>query len=157
MTTSRAFLFTALLVPGVMTSASTPAQRASADTVAAAGAPLSVVEKMQRGTALTFADIQELARYRVPDDATLTYLRSTKTSYRLTTETFDGLRGSGVSDRVLNYLLLASALETTGAEQVYRAAPVRRYGFRPFRATPGFGRFGAFRGRHRGGHRGGRR
>lgn len=72
MTTSRALLFTALLVPGAMTSATTPAQSASADTVAAAGAPLSVVEKMQRGTALTFGDIQELARYRVSDDATLT-------------------------------------------------------------------------------------
>ncbi len=157
MTTSRALLFTALLVPGAMTSATTPAQSASADTVAAAGAPLSVVEKMQRGTALTFGDIQELARYRVSDDATLTYLRSTKTSYRLTTGTFDELRGCGVSDRVLNYLLLASPLETAGAERVYRAAPVRGYGFRPFRATPGFGRFGAFGGRHRGGHRSGRR
>lgn len=156
MKTSRALLFTALLLPGAMTFATTAAQRASADTAAAAGAPMSVVGKMQRGTPLTFADIQDLARQRVPDDTTLAYLKATKSGYRLTTENFDALRAAGVSDRVLNYLLLASPSETARAGRVYRATPVRGYGYRPFRTTSGFGRFGGFGGQHRGGHRGGR-
>ncbi|MDO8539673.1 MAG: hypothetical protein Q7S40_04470 [Opitutaceae bacterium] len=156
MKTSRAILFTALLVSGATVFAATPAQRANADIAASSGAPQSVVEKMQRGSSLTFADIQDLARHRVPDDTTLAYLRSMKTSYRLNTEAFDGLRAAGVSDRVVNYLLLAGPLETASARRVYRAAPIRGYGYRPFRATPGFGRFGGFGGHHRSGHRGGR-
>ena len=58
MKNSRALLFTALLAPGAMTFAATPTQRANAETAAAAGAPSSVVEKMQRGTALTVRTIQ---------------------------------------------------------------------------------------------------
>lgn len=112
--------------------------------------------RVQRGTALTFADIQDLAGQRILDDTTLAYLRSTKTSFRLTTETFDGLRAAGVSDRVVNYLLLASPLAAARAGRIYRPAPVRGYGYRPFRTAPGFGRFGGFGGQHRGGHRGGR-
>lgn len=156
MKTSRPFLFTVLLVSGVTAFAATPAQRANADTAASLGAPPSLVEKMQRGSSLTLADIQDLARHRVPDDTTLAYLRSTKTSYRLSTEAVDGLRAAGVSDRVVNYLLLASPLETTSARPVYRAAPIRGYGYRPFRPTPGFGRLGGFGGHRHGGHRGGR-
>lgn len=155
MKTSALFL-AALLLPGVTTLAATSTQRANADAAAAAGAPSTVVEKMQRGSALTFADIQDLARQRVPDETTLAYLRSTKSEYRLNTEIFDQLRAAGVSDRVVNYLLLASPLETARAGRVYRGAPVRGYGYRPFRTAPGFGRFGGFGGQHRGGHRGGR-
>jgi len=152
---TSALLLTALLVPGAIAFAATPAQRAGAEAAATAGAPASVVEKMKRGASLTFVDIQDLARQRVPDDTTLAYLRSTKSEYRLNTETFDQLRAAGVSDRVVNYLLLASPLETARAGRVYRPAPVRSYGYRPFRTAPGFGRFGGFGGQHRGGHRGG--
>ncbi|MDO8544818.1 MAG: hypothetical protein Q7S40_30610 [Opitutaceae bacterium] len=157
MKTSSAFLLTAMLVPAAMTFASTSAQRASADTAAAAGTPLFVVEKMQRGTSLTFADIQELARHRMPDDATIAYLRSTKMSYRLTTESFDRLRAAGVSERVMNHLLLASPLEVMPSGRDYRPAPIRGYRHRSLRAAPRFGRFGGFGGQHRHIHRGGYR
>ena len=162
MKTSSALLSIAFLLPSAMTFAATSAQRANADTAAAAGVLPSVVEKMQRGTSLTISDIQELARQRVTDETTLAYLRSPKADYRLTTESFDALRAAGVSDRVVNYLLLSSPLEPVRAGRVYRAAPARGYGFRPLRVTPGFGRlggshgFGGFSVRHRGGHRGGR-
>lgn len=165
MKTSRALLFTALLVPGAMTFAATSAQRASADAAAAAGAPSTLVEKMQSGASLTFTDIQDLARQRVPDDATLSYLRSIKSQYRLTTETFDQLRAAGVSDRVTNYLLLASPLEEARPTRAYRPGSSRGYGYRPLRSGPGFGRLGGFGvsgpkgfgGQHRGGHHGGHR
>src|SRR5688500_17026766 len=125
----HALLLTALLLPVAIAFASTPAQRASADIAAVATAPLSVVEKTQRGAQLTFADIQDLARHGVPDDVTLAYLRSTGMGYHLTTDDFDRLRTAGVSDRVLNYLLLASPLEIARVARVYRPAPV--YGYRP--------------------------
>ncbi len=156
MKTSRILLVTALLLPGAMVVAATPAQLANAEAAAAAGASSSMVSKMRNGSALTLADIQDLARLRVPDDTTLAYIRSTKASYRLTTEAIDALRAGGVSDRVLDYLLLTGPLETVDSGRIYRPAPARGYSYRPFRTAPGLGRFGGFGGQHRGGHHGGR-
>mgnify|MGYP001592040001 CR=1 FL=1 len=143
------------LLPGPLAFAATPVQRSLADRVAALNAPASLVEKMQRGAPLALPDIQDLARHQVPDDTTLAYLRTTNASYSLTTAAIDQLRAAGVSDRVVNHLLLASPMRIVPAERAY--AQRSRYGHLPNAGFPprvkGFGRSFGYRG---GVHRGGR-
>lgn len=155
--------FTALLLTGAVVRAAATQQKSLASAAAAFNLPPELGQKMQRGAPLALADVQVLARSGVPDDTILAYLRSTGASYQLTAEAIDQLRAAGVSDRVMNYLLLASPVRVATAPHSY--APRYGYGYRPYRGAVGFApRFGGFgpslghHGGHRsGGHRGGRR
>ena len=155
--------FTALLLSGAAVRAATPQQQSLASAAAAFNLPPELGQKMQRGAPLALPDTQILAKSGVPDDTTLAYLRSTGASYQLTTEAIDQLRAAGVSDRVVNYLLLASPERVATTSRVY--APRHGYGYRPYRRAPGFAPtfrgFGPPSGHHNGhrsgGHRGGHR
>lgn len=83
----------------------TAAQRQAAVTASLSGAPAALVGKMQRGDRLALADLETLARHRVPDDTVLAYLRETGATYELTTAQIDQLRDAGVTVRVIDYLL----------------------------------------------------
>lgn len=154
---------TALLLTGAAVRAVTTQQKSLASAAAAFDLPPELGQKMQRGAPLALADVQVLTKSGVPDDTTLAYLRSTAAAYQLTTEAIDQLRAAGVSDRVVNYLLLASPLRVATTPRA--DAPRYGYGYRPYWGSPGFvPRFGGFgpslgyHGGHRsGGHRGGRR
>ncbi|MBP8256290.1 MAG: hypothetical protein KAX37_03120 [Opitutaceae bacterium] len=135
--------FTALLLTGAAVRAVTTQQKSLASAAAAFNLPPELGQKMQRGAPLALTDVQVLAKSGVPDDTTLAYLRSTGASYQMSTEAIDQLRAAGVSDRAVNYLLLASPLRVATTPRAY--APRYGYGYRPNRGSPGFApRFGGF-------------
>lgn len=99
-------LAAALLVTAGGCATRTSRARSTTATLAAEhGASATLVANLQRGTRLSLANIEELAVLKVPDDATVAYLRDTGTSYQLTTGQVVLLREVGVSDRVIDYLL----------------------------------------------------
>ena len=130
--------------------------------------PLALTEKMQRRAPFDLIDLQVLAQRRVPDDTIIAYLRSTGASVHLTTAAIDPLRAAGVTDRVINYLLLTTSLQILSESPAYVARPIApRYGYvyRPYRpkvfpasrfgGSPGRGGGHRGVGHHGGGHRGG--
>lgn len=93
------------------TGCATPASRTSAATVVADhGAPESLVTTIRRGGRLTLADIENLAVLKVPDQTTIAYLRETGSRYELTLAQIDQMRASGVSPKVIDYLLATPAV-----------------------------------------------
>ncbi len=113
------------------------------------GAPASLTDKLNRGGRLTLADIETMTRQAVPEADILSYLRQSGARYELTTAQIDQLRASGVSDRVIDYLL-----STPG--QSARRWGSYPYGFRSYGYSyfghgyygwPGHG-FGHHGGRH---------
>lgn len=90
--------------------ATATSSRSIAATIAAQhGAPPSLVTTLQRGGRLALADIERLANLKVPDDTTVAYLRQTGAAYELTLAQIDQMRASGVSARVIDYLLATPA------------------------------------------------
>jgi len=73
------------------------------------GAPASLVTTLQRGGRLALVDIERLASLKVPDEPTIAYLRQTGATYELTLAQIDQMRASGVSVRVIDYLLSTPA------------------------------------------------
>ncbi len=90
---------------GCATTASTRTRTTAATLANERGASAALVADLQRGERLSLANIEELAVLKVPDDATLAYLRNTEATYQLTTGQVVRLREVGVSDRVIDYLL----------------------------------------------------
>lgn len=112
------------------------------------GAPARLTEKLNRGGRLTLADIETMSRQSIPDDEILSYLRQSDARYELTTAQIDQMRASGVSDRIIDYLL-----STPG--QTARRWGSYSYGFRTYGYGHfGHGYYGTF-GHGFGGHRGG--
>jgi hypothetical protein len=141
-TTLLPVIAAALLLSGCATAA----RQNTATAAFQYGADIAVVDKLERGSRLNFADLEELGRRGVPDNLILTHLRSRDDTYRLTASQVVSLREAGLGERVINYLL-------DSRERVAR--PVRRgpptYSHRCRR---GFGHYSGEFG-HGGGHRGG--
>lgn len=90
--------------------ATATSSRSTAATLAAEhGAPASLVTTLQRGGRLALADIERLASLKFPDEATIAYLLQTGAAYELTLAQIDEMRTSGVSVRVIDYLLASPA------------------------------------------------
>lgn len=81
------------------------AQQKIAQEATQLGAPLRLTDKLSRGDRLTLADIETMSRHSIPDDDILAYLRQSDARYELTTAQIDQMRASGVSDRIIDYLL----------------------------------------------------
>jgi hypothetical protein len=64
-----------------------------------------LLQKMERGDALSLSDLEELGRHHVPAESVVRYLSTTGTIYNLTANDIDNLRKAKVSDQVINYLL----------------------------------------------------
>ncbi len=107
------------------------AQHKVAEEATRLGAPVRLTDKLNRGARLTLADIEAMSRQSIPDDAILSYLRQSDARYELTTAQIDQMRASGVSDRIIDYLLSTPS-------QTARRWGSYPYGFR----THGYGHFG---------------
>jgi hypothetical protein len=69
-----------------------------------------LLDKMQHGARLEFADIVELSQRHVPDPFTIRYLQTTYAVYQLNTDDVSMLKHSGVSNRVIDYLLATPSM-----------------------------------------------
>jgi uncharacterized protein YcfJ len=66
------------------------------------------VDRMDRGEPLTLNDIIKLSQGGVNDDTIINYIRDTKSSYTLSQAQVRRLQDSGVSQRVINYMIQTS-------------------------------------------------
>lgn len=114
------------------------------------GAPARLTDKLNRGGRLTLADIEAMTRQAVPEADILSYLRQSDARYELTTAQIDQMRASGVSDRVIDYLL------STPSQSARRWGSYpygfRTYGYDHF-GRGYYGSFGHGFGHHGGHHR----
>lgn len=62
------------------------------------------VNRMDRGDPLTISDVIKLSQSGVSDEAIITYLRDTKSTYHLSQTQIHRLRDAGVSQRVIHYM-----------------------------------------------------
>lgn len=147
---TRSLLFILAATLGLLSSGcATAARRNTALVAAQYGTDVFVLDKLERGARLSFADLEELGRRGVPENAILAHLNRRDDAYRLTTTQVVRLREAGVSDGVIDYLLASRERRTYpayGYTYGYHDAFGHHYG--------GFGQ-GGFRyggGRHFGGH-----
>ena len=63
------------------------------------------VERMDREEPLTINDIIKLAEGGIGDDTIIRYIQKTQTSYNLSQTQISRLQKSGVSQRVINYMI----------------------------------------------------
>jgi WXXGXW repeat (2 copies) len=69
-----------------------------------AQAPVTYVH-VQQNQALTVEDVKALVQARVSDDAIISQIQNSHTIYHLTASQIIDLRNSGVSDRVINFMI----------------------------------------------------
>lgn len=126
----------------------TAARRNTALVAAQYGADVSVLDKLERGARLSFADLEELGRRGVPENAILAHLNRRDDAYRLTTTQVVRLREAGVSDGVIDYLLASRERRS------YYPAYVYSYGYHDAfgHHWGGYGGFGHHGGSRFGGH-----
>ncbi len=63
------------------------------------------VHRMDRGEPLTVNDVIKLSQGGVSDETIIHYMQSTESSYDLSQTQIDRMRESGVSPRVINYMI----------------------------------------------------
>ena len=135
-------IFTAVV--GLLSSGcATAARRNTALVAAQYGTGVVVLDKLERGVRLTFADLEELGRRGVPDNVILAHLNRRADAYGLTTTQVVRLREAGVGDGVIDYLLASRE------RRAYYPAYVYGYGYHDSFGHHGGGYGGV-------GHRGGR-
>ncbi|MCU0785519.1 MAG: YXWGXW repeat-containing protein [Verrucomicrobia bacterium] len=67
-------------------------------------APLTY-QRIEQGQPLGIADVKAMAKAGVSDDVIISQIRSTRTVYRLIAEDIIDLNNSGVSQKVINYMI----------------------------------------------------
>ena len=73
-------------------------------------------QRMDRGQPLSIADIKSLSRARISDDIIISQIANTQASYRLSTADIIDLSDSGVSDRVIKYMINSTIVVVTTPE-----------------------------------------
>lgn len=147
MKTRIALLFLTVAA-SLLSGCTTAARQNTAMAAAQYGTDMNVVDKLERGRALSFYDLEELGRRSVPDAVILAHLRRRDDPYRMTAAQVSRLRESGLGDRVINYLL-------DSRERAARRVRFRGY---PAFAHHHHDSFGHYSGGHGGfGHGGGHR
>ncbi|MEN9654091.1 MAG: hypothetical protein RL235_203 [Chlamydiota bacterium] len=63
------------------------------------------VDRMDHGEPLTINDVIKLSQGGVSDDSIISYMKETNSSYRLSQAQVRRLRDSGVSQRVIDYMI----------------------------------------------------
>ena len=144
---TRHLLFMLAATVGLLSSGcATAARRNTALVAAQYGTDVFVLDKLERGTRLSFADFEELGRRGVPENVLLAHLKRRDDAYRLTTTQVVRLREAGVGDGVIDYLL---------ASRERRAYPayIYSYGYHDAYGHHGgrYGGFGHYGGRYYGG------
>jgi hypothetical protein len=62
-------------------------------------------ERVEQGQPLTVVDVQALARAGINDDLIISQIRNSRTVYHLTTADIITLKNTGVSDRVIDFMI----------------------------------------------------
>jgi len=62
------------------------------------------LDRMDRGEPLTLNDVIKLSQGGISDDAIISYIRTTKSTYQLSQTQIRRLQDSGVSQRVINFM-----------------------------------------------------
>lgn len=102
---NRIALLFLTVAASLLSGCTTAARKNTAMAAAQYGTDMAVVDKLERGRVLSFDDLEELGRRSVPDAVILAHLRRRDDPYRVTAAQVSRLRESGLSDRVINYLL----------------------------------------------------
>ncbi|WP_218188395.1 hypothetical protein, partial [Desulfosarcina cetonica] len=63
------------------------------------------LQRVEAGQPLTAADVQALVQAGISDDLIISQIRNSRTVYHLTTADIIALRNSGVSNRVIDYMI----------------------------------------------------
>ncbi|HEY5704406.1 MAG TPA: hypothetical protein VIS96_02415 [Terrimicrobiaceae bacterium] len=85
--------------------ASTPqVDPAVATALSSRGVAEGTYAKVMRGWVLDYDDIVNLAQKEVPTHVIIGYLQSTRKAYNFSDSQFEGLRASGASPQLINYL-----------------------------------------------------
>ena len=62
-------------------------------------------QRVEQGQPLTVADVEALARAKVGDDLIISQIRNSRTIYHLTTADIIALKNTGVSERVIDFMI----------------------------------------------------
>ena len=120
-----------LLVPLVLTACGlSDQQKADYARVQASGVSSAVYDKMVHGDPLSLYDIKALTHAGVNDGIILRYLRDQHTIYSLNSEDVASLRHAGVSQSIVDYMLLTP--------QMY-GSDFYPYGYGPYWGDPFWG------------------
>lgn len=68
------------------------------------GVDSGALAKIKAGRVLSYADILGLVKAKIPDQAIVPYLKSTKAPYKLTDNQLVGLLNAGAGSELVNYL-----------------------------------------------------
>jgi len=94
----------ALLLTVILLTACATNQPLALKQIAAKGVNSSTYARIESGRVLGYTDILNLVKADVPDAAIVSYLKSTKAPYRLTTAQFEQLTDAGAASDLVNYL-----------------------------------------------------
>jgi hypothetical protein len=79
------------------------------------------LHRVEQGQPLGLADVKALARAGVSDEVIISQIRNSRTAYRLTTAEIIELKDSGVSERVIDFMINTPSLYSAPPP------PARRY------------------------------
>lgn len=132
----KPFRLLACILPLLLTACGlSEQQKADYAAVQQSGVPSATYDKMIHGDALSLYDIKSLAHARVNDGVILRYLRDRGTIYTLNSADVQDLRGAGVSQSIVDYMLQTPRLY--GPPSVY-------VGYGPGWYDPYFGPYGPY-------------
>jgi Glycine zipper len=81
-------------------------------------------DRVEQGQPLTVNDVQALAKARISDDLIISQIRNSRTVYHLTTADIITLKNTGVSDRVIDFMInTPSQLNSAQVSGVVGQAP----------------------------------
>ena len=93
----------------------------------AKGVGESTLQRVQNGRVLTYNDIMDLVRHRVPTSKIIAYLKATQAPYSFNTSQLEALKRAGASQDLIGYLM--------GSAAFYSNNP---YLGEPYYTDPGF-------------------
>lgn len=93
-----------LLITALFLTACATSKPVALEKIAATGVAPSTYAKIESGRVLQFPDILNLVKADVPEEAVVSYLKSTKAPYRLTTAELEQLSDAGAGSDLVNYL-----------------------------------------------------
>ncbi len=90
-----------------------PAAYSSQPEVNYSSAPPPQIQRNDQGQSISVADVKALATAGLSDDVILSHIRNSQAVYRLTTAEIIDLKNSGVSDKVIDFMINSSSTHQT--------------------------------------------
>jgi hypothetical protein len=94
---------------------------------------------LQPQAALSIADVEALAHAKVSDDVIISQIQNTRSVYHLAAADIINLRDTGVSDRVVNYMINTGGMSAPAAVQASALPPPAPSDTATASASPGNG------------------